>query len=249
MAFGITALITILLSRWWEEGNAERTELKKRIQLNKEVERITNVTRKKIKRNTPIENILPIIRIKDYEALAKAISTMDFIKDEDKGCLFIKMDPDFISKVLAYFSEAEEITILRQIERKKREEVLMRCSLYKRNRIESVLKKSEVSSQESNDSEGELNTEKRRYKLYLFDNKKKVDILLKLGIDQKKVERLVSKIETIPQEELEKKIASMITAGEDLSSDDLVTAYLILKHSGRASRNAASASQDHTKGE
>jgi hypothetical protein len=137
-----------------EEKYKERERKNKQIHLNKEVERITNVIKKKIEKNKPIENILPDIRTKDYEALAKTISTIDFIKDTDKGCLFKNMSPDFISKVLVYFSEANEIAILRQIEPEKRKGILFRCSLSKRNRIESILEKSEVSSQESNDSEG-----------------------------------------------------------------------------------------------
>ena len=163
-----------------DERNAKQAKKemgKKQIHLDMEVERITNVIRKKVEKNKPLENILPNIRTKDYEALAKAISTIDFIKDTDKGCLFKNMSPDFISKVLANFSEADEITILWQIEPEKRQDVLFRCSLSKRNRLESVLKESEVSSQESNDSEGDLNADKSRDKMDLFDNKKKVDIL------------------------------------------------------------------------
>jgi tetratricopeptide (TPR) repeat protein len=143
LAFGITAFITILWSSLrWDERKAEQAKKdmrKKEIHLNKEVERVTNVIREKIARNTPIENILPNIRIEDYETLAKAISTIGFFKDIDKGCLFKNMHPDFISKVLTYFSEDEEITILRQIEQKKREEVLMRYALHSSKRQRLVL--------------------------------------------------------------------------------------------------------------
>lgn len=256
LAFGITALITILWYLWWDERNAkraernaERAERKKQIQLNIEVERITNVIQNKIGKNKPLENILPNLRSKDYEALAKTISTIDFIKDTDKGSLFKNMTPDFIFHVLVYFTQTEQVTLLRQIEQKKREDILMRYPLSQRARLQCGLQKPEIFFKESNDYEGELNAEKSRDKMYLFDNKKKVDILLKLGIDQERAERLVSEIEKTPQEDLEKKTASMIAAREDPCSDDLVTAYLILKHYERASQNDASASQDHTEGE
>lgn len=137
-----------------DERNAEQAKedmRKKQTHLDMEVERITNVIRKKVEKNKPLENILPNIRSKDYEALAKAISSTDLIKD--KGCLFKNVNPDFISKVLTYLSEADEINILQQIEPEKRKDILFRCSLSKRNRLESVLKESEVSSQESNDSD------------------------------------------------------------------------------------------------
>lgn len=118
---------------------AKKDMRKKQTHLDMEVERITNVIRKKVEKNKPLENILPKVLSKDYEALAKTISTIDFIKDTDKGRLFKNMSPDFISKILACFSEADEITILRQIESEKRKDVLMRCSLSKRARLESAM--------------------------------------------------------------------------------------------------------------
>jgi ribosomal protein L40E len=122
---------------------------KKQIRLGKEAERIAGVIKKKIGRNKPLESILPKMRTRDHEALAQAISAIDFVKGTDKGLLFTRMDSDFISKVLTYCSESDEIVILRQIEPKEREYVLLRCSLSKRQRIESALKKSEVSLEES----------------------------------------------------------------------------------------------------
>lgn len=160
---GLVIAINFLIKNTdkWEAYRDERNAKlakkemeKKQAHLNMEVERITNVIRKKVEKNKPLENILPNVRAKNYEAVAKAISSIDFIKNIDKGRLFENMNPDLISKFLTYLSETEEITLLRQIEPGKRKDILFRYSLSKRTRIESILEKSEVSSQESNDSEG-----------------------------------------------------------------------------------------------
>jgi hypothetical protein len=120
---------------------AKKEMRNKQKHLNMEIERLKNLISKEVESNKPLENILPAVRPTDYEVLAKTISKIDFIKNTDKGLLFKNMNPEFISKVLAYFSEADEINILREIEPEKRNEVLLRYSLSKRAMLESNLKK------------------------------------------------------------------------------------------------------------
>lgn len=119
---------------------AKRVRRKKQTQLNIDVERITSAIKKQLDSQELLENILPNIRTKNYEAISKAVSSMDSLKDTEKGCLFNNMDPDFISHALTYFKDSEKITILQQIEPRKREDVLLRFSLPKRSQLKLRLK-------------------------------------------------------------------------------------------------------------
>ena len=146
LAFGITALITVLWYRWWDEGNverakriAERAERKKQIHLNEDIEKISSAVKKQIDSQKPLENILLNIHIKNPEAVAKAISTIDSLKDTEKGCLFNNMDIDFISHTLHYMKDSEKTAILQQLEPRKREDVLMRFPLHKRSHLRDAL--------------------------------------------------------------------------------------------------------------
>ena len=134
-----------------EERNAERAKragIKKQIQLNKDVEVITSAIKKLVSSQKPIENFLPIINTKgyesvvsvNYEAIAKAILSVDSLKETEKGRLFSNVEPDFISHILNYFNDSEKITILQQIEQGKRDDVLMRFSLSKRSQLREALK-------------------------------------------------------------------------------------------------------------
>lgn len=122
------------------EKLAKNQQLKTQIHLNNEVERLTNKIRKKMKQKKPIENILPKIYVKDHEALAKAITNFDSLSDSEKGRLFLRMDTDFISKVLTHFSIPEKVLILKQLDSKKREDVLFRFSLSHRKELKRLLK-------------------------------------------------------------------------------------------------------------
>ena len=87
-----------------------------------------------------LEDILPSAHTSDHEAVARAISSIDSLTDVDKARLFERKSVDFVSRVLAYLTEAEQIAIIQQIEGKRREDVLMRYSLSQRSRIKSQLR-------------------------------------------------------------------------------------------------------------
>lgn len=78
---------------------------------------------------------------------------------------------------------------------------------------------------------------------------RKIAKLCELGFSKEVAERLVSELENTPHDTMEKRIFKGIASGTDPRSDNSVVAYLILKHSERASQNDACASQDHTEGE
>jgi len=125
------------------EERAKRERRKKQIQMNNDIEEIASAVKEQISSQEPIENVLPKINTKgyEYEAIAKAISSADSLKEAEKGRLFNNMEPDFISHILNYFNDSEKITILRYMNPGKREDVLMRFSLSKRSQLSEALNK------------------------------------------------------------------------------------------------------------
>ena len=143
-AFGLTALFVIVGYIWWDEGEAERmqrAETKKRVQLNRDIERITMLINRQLSSRGPLDNILPKISPGKCEAIAKAISSIDSLNEADKERLFYNLGPDYIATILYYFNDSETEGILQQMEQRKRDDVLMRFPLQKRSRISGTSKR------------------------------------------------------------------------------------------------------------
>jgi hypothetical protein len=116
---------------------AQKESREKQIHLDKNAEEIANIIKEQISSQKPIENILLKINTKryEYEAIAKAISSLNFLKEAERGRLLNNIDTDTISQILNYLSDSEKITILQQIDPRKREDILMRFPLSKRSRL------------------------------------------------------------------------------------------------------------------
>ena len=122
-----------------DDEKARRHFKKREMRLDKNSESLKSSIKRQIDHGTPVESVLTSIETRDYEVLARAVSTIDSIKDTEKGVLFKNMDTDLIFHVLSRLTEVEQIVILRQIDRSRREDILMRYPLSKRARLISAL--------------------------------------------------------------------------------------------------------------
>lgn len=121
-----------------DEEQARREREKRQVRLDREAQRIADAIKKRVDSHSTLAYILQDIRTRDHEALAKAILRLD-LKAEEKGRLFRNMNPDFVSDVLGYLPEAEQIAMLRKMEGQKRDDILMRFALSKRTRLKGAI--------------------------------------------------------------------------------------------------------------